>query len=198
MTGLLRNFANATARSGEVVEFADAGGTAFVWDVGSPGLFESLQGAVHSMRQYLAERSLDQGVKAAREGIEAVLDYLGGEAKFTSARDHFGLDAGYYIARNCTNYDFVALDTVEQLGVVRHVEQIRHYQHHPFAREAFLAACAAGLTFSKASDEAHRSAGFWVSRCGDAEVIAAYEKAGGTFTSTEREIAHAAQSIKVA
>jgi hypothetical protein len=77
MTGLLGNFETVTLRSGEAVEFVGSEGTSFVWDTGSPGLIEGLQEAVGALRQYLAERSLDAGVRAAREGIESVLGLSG-------------------------------------------------------------------------------------------------------------------------
>lgn len=198
MPGLLKHFEDVSVRSGEAVAFEDVGGTSFVWDTGSPGLIESLQEAVGAVRQYLAERSLDAGVRAAREGIESVLEHLASGKRFTTARDSFGLDAGYYIARLCTNYDFAALGTVEQLGAVKHVEWLRHYNQHPYAREAFFAACAAGLVFTGASDEAGRSAGFWISHTADPEVIAAYENAGGSFTAAESEAMGRAVSTRVA
>lgn len=198
MTGLLNNFSQATARSGAVIDFVDEGGTCFVWNTGSPGLIESLQGAVSNIRQYLAERSLDDGVKSARDGIEAVLDFLATGAKFTTARDVFGLDAGYYIAKYCTNYDFAALDAVERIGAVKHVEWVRYYNNHPYAREAFLAACAAGLVFSGAKDESSRTAGFWVCQSSDPEIIAAYEAAGGTFTTAEQAILGRHSTTRVA
>ena len=198
MPGWLGNFETVTLRSGEAIEFVGSEGASFVWDTGSPGLIEGLQEAVGALRQYLAERSLDAGVRAAREGIESVLDYLGSDKRFTTARDSFGLDAGYYVARFCTNYDFAALDTVEQLGAVKHVEWLRHYNQHPYAREAFFAACAAGLVFTGASDEAGRSAGFWISHSPDPEVIAAYEKAGGRFTAAESEAMSRSISTRVA
>lgn len=180
MTNKLQDiFAETTARSGDWVSFSSRSTGAFIWQVDDQGPFQALHDAVSSVRQYLLDRRLDAGVKAAREGIESVMAYLAQGGTFTTARDAEGLDAGYYIARTCLPYDFTALGVVEMSGAVQHVSKVRYYHQDPRGVEVFKAACAAGLRFTKARDIEGHDAAFFIAQTGHAEVQSLFVAAGG-------------------
>ena len=149
--------------------------------------FSLLYHAVNDMRQWLNERGLHAGVKAARSGQEDIAIYIAKGGTFTLARDPLGLDAGYYIARSCLNYDFVCLGDVAKVGGVSYVQPTRYYNHTPTGPSLFRAALGAGLKFSNARDSDGRTAGFYVARCNDPELVALYRQAGGTFSPLDRE-----------
>lgn len=184
-TGLNEVFALVSQRSGEAAEFADDSSATFVWQAERPGVVESLLGAVASLRDLWAERDLHPCVVAAREGVDAVVGYILKGKRFVVSRDADNLDAGYYIARYCLPYDFIAMGVVAQCGSVAQVERLRYYNQHPDGRAAFLSALEAGLTFSDCLDAEGHNAGFYIARSGDEEMIARYEAAGGSFRQPE-------------
>lgn len=186
-TELNRAFATAIQSKDASLRFAGET-SAFIWQAPDNGLFQSLYDAVSDIRQRLAERGLPAGTRAARDGQQAVADFLTTKDSFTQVRDSFGLDAGYYIARSCLNYDFIALGEVERIGAIAHVEPMRYYNQTPNGTSLFRAALGAGLRFTEASDSESRSAGFYVARCGDPEIVALYRQAGGTFRPTDLEV----------
>lgn len=194
-TGLNEIFTLTAARSGQVFEYAGEPSRAFVWQPDKPGVVDTLLGAVESLRSLWVERGLDAGVLAARDGVDAVINHILKGKRFTTARDASGLDAGYYVARYCLPYDFVAVGVVAQCGAVSEVQRLRYYNQHPDGRAAFLSALDAGLTFSDCADDEHHNAGFYVARSGDEEIIARYEAAGGTFRQPELEFLGRGRSL---
>lgn len=185
--GLNLVFAEVAARSGDVFEYvADEGSPAF-WQSEQPSAVEVLLGAVANLRTYWAERGLDAGVIAAREGIDAVITHILKGRRFTTARDAEGLDAGYYAARYCLPYDFTAIGVVARCGAIDQVARLRYYNQHPDGRAAFFSALDAGLTFSDCVDDEGHNAGFYIARSGDEEAIARYEATGGTFRDADAE-----------
>jgi hypothetical protein len=189
-TELNKAFAGAVQASSEAVRYD--GGTLTLWREPEGGLFQTLYNAVGDLRQRLSELGLHPGVIAARDGVDSLAAFIAKGGTFTAARDSFGLDAGYYVAQACLNYDFVALGEVERIGAVAHVEPLRYYNHSPDGPSLFRAALGAGLKFSEACDVETRNAGFYVAHCGDSELIALYRQAGGTFNAPELEALKAA------
>lgn len=187
MNSLNQTFTSIATPSGVVTEY-DSGTRGFAWQDERPTVMELLSSAVHDVRQFWVERGLHAGVKAARDGVSGVVDYIVKGGRFATGRDVDGLDAGYYVARYCTPYDFVAVGTVERIGPVARVERLRYYNQHPDGRAAFVAAVEAGLSFTDCADDEGRTAGFYIARCNDAELIALYEQAGGTFRQRELEV----------
>lgn len=157
-------FAQAVRSNGTWVEYAANNDSSFIWGAGQQSSFQPLFDAVGAVRQYLVERRLDAGLRAARHGIEATLDFINAGGKFTTARDEHGLDAGYYLARNCTPYDFVALGVVEMTGSIQHVAQVRYYHQDPLGMDVLQAALEAGLTFTGAQDSIGHDACFFLTR----------------------------------
>jgi len=185
--GLNEVFALTSTRSGAVAEYVAEGSGTFVWQQDRASVMDTLMGAVADLRTYWVERSLDPGVIAARTGVDAVVTHILKGKRFNTARDATDLDAGYYIARYCLPYDFVALGVVARCGAVSQVERVRFYNQHPDGHAAFMSALDAGLTFTDCVDEDGHSAGFFVARSDDEQVIARYEAAGGTFRQPELE-----------
>ncbi len=185
--GLNQVFALASARSGQVAEYASERGGTFIWQEERGGVIDTLMEAVTSMRTLWVERALDASVIAAREGVDAVVTHILKGRRFSTARDADGLDAGYYVARYCMPYDFIALGVVAQCGAVSQVERLRYYNQHPDGRAALLSALDAGLKFTDCVDAEGHNAGFFIARSGDEEIIARYEAAGGSFRQPELE-----------
>lgn len=198
-TGLNDVFALASTPSGEAAAFvSDTVGT-FVWQQERAGVVDTLLDAVADLRTFWAERGLDAGVIAARTGVDAVVTHILKGRRFNTARDAANLDAGYYIARYCLPYDFVAMGVVARCGAVAQVERVRFYNQHPDGHAAFLSALDAGLRFTDCVDEDGHNAGFFIARCGDDEIIAKYEAAGGTFRQPELDyLGRARKSAAVA
>lgn len=195
MNNVNQVFAQASARSGELLEFgADVSFTV----PATPSLYQNLIDAVSDMRVWLAERSFSPALKAARGGVEAVVPFLLHGGRFDQAHDNDGLDAGYWLARLCVPYDFVAYGAVAVAGPVQQVRPVRYYNQHVDGRAAFMAALEAGLTFSQCLDDEGHDAGFFVARCGDDEVLARYEQAGGVFRSRELQWLGHGKASKVA
>ncbi len=183
MPCLQQIFADTTQRSGAVVEYGSDEPIQLITP--QPSLLRDLAAAVGNLRDYLAERKLHKGLKAARAGVHATVEYLIHGGRFDSSRDEFGLDAGYYLARECMPYDFIALGAVAVSGPVRDVRPLRYYNQHVDGRAAFVAACEAGVSFSQCRDDDGHDAGFYIARCNDAELIALYERCGGVFRDRE-------------
>lgn len=196
--GLNEVFALTSARSGRVAEFAGAHTGTFIWQNDRPGVVESLLGAVNNMRTMWVERALDAGVIAARESVDAIVTHILKGKRFNTARDADNLDAGYYVARYCLPYDFVALGVVAQCGAVAQVDRLRYYNQHPDGRAALLSALDAGLTFTDCVDDEGHNAGFFVARSGDEEIIARYEAAGGAFRQPELEYLGRTRKVRAA
>jgi hypothetical protein len=196
MNNVNQVFAVASARSGELQEYVIGELRAFAPE--TPSLYQGLIDAVAEMRVWFAERSYSPALKAARGGVEAVVPFLLKGGRFDSARDNDGLDAGYWMVRQCLPYDFVALGVVAQAGPIQQVQPVRYYNQHVDGRAAFMAALEAGLSFSQCRDEEGHDAGFFVARCGDDEVIARFEQAGGQFRQRELEWLGRVSSRKVA
>ncbi len=186
-TELRRAFAGATQNAEESLRF-DGGSCMFVWQAGRGGPWQALYDAVNDIRQRLRERGLSPGTRAARDGQESLADFIASGGVFTRDRDSFGLDAGYYVARFCLDYDFVALGEVARIGALGYVTPLRYYNRTPDGPALFRAALGAGLRFSGAADSEGRTAGFYVARCGDPELVALYRQAGGTFCTLDREV----------
>ncbi len=190
-TELNRAFETASQTTGTGTSYQGET-SAFIWQDGQAGMFQTLYTAVGDLRRYISEIGLHTGVKAARDGQEALAAYIAKGGTFNQMRDSFGLDAGYYIAQCCLNYDFMALGEVERIGAVAHVEPVRYYNHTPDGVSLFRAALGAGLKFSEACDREGRYAGFFVAHCNEPELIALYRQAGGTFKALERDVLKAA------
>lgn len=176
-------FASVALRSGAVIEYVPDERIVLAGE--APSLYQDLIDAVGNLRTYLAERKLHKGLKAARGDVHSVVDYLLSGGRFDSSRDEQGLDAAYYITRSCLPYDFVALGAVAVSGPVRDVRPLRYYNQHVDGRAAFVAALEAGMTFSECRDSDGHDAGFFIARCGDEQIIALYERAGGRFRERE-------------
>lgn len=187
ITELGRAFAAAVQTSEESPRF-DSGSSQFCWQAGRDSPWQVLYEAVNDLRQRIRERGLSPGTRAARDGQETLADFIAAGGTFTLDRDSFGLDAGYYIARACLDYDFVALGEIARSGALGYVAPVRYYNRTPEGPALFRAALGAGLRFSKAADSEGRTAGFYVARCGDPELVALYRQAGGTFDALDREI----------
>lgn len=187
-------FTQAIIRSGQGCEYLCAAADFHTQRerTSSETVFDLLYSAVNDIRQWINERGLDAGTKAAREGQESIASFIALGGSFTSMRDSFGLDAGYYIARLCLNYDFIALGDVARVGNISQVEPVRYYNHSPLGHALFKAALGAGLHFSNAKDTEGRSAGFYVARCKNPEIIALYRQAGGMFSPYDRDALAAA------
>lgn len=183
--GLNQVFTTTSSRSGSVLEYTAEDRLDFNRVETAPSAFDTLLNAVADLRQYWQERNLDAGVLAARDGVDEVITHILKGKRFTTARDAAGLDAGYYIARYCLPYDFVATGVVARCGVVEQVARLRYYNQHPDGLAAFLSAIEAGVSFTDCLDDEGHNAGFYIARCGDEEVIARYEAAGGTFRRPE-------------
>lgn len=196
MMSINQAFVSASVRSGEALEFEAEGWPDFV--PATPSLYQDLLDAVADLRRYWRERSLSASLRAAREGVDSVVAFLLHGGRFDTSRDTEGLDAGYWLARRCVPYDFIALGTVARSGPLQDVRPVRYYNQHVDGRAVFLAACEAGLTFSACRDSDGLDAGFFIARCGDEELIARFEGAGGCFRERELKWLGRAPARKVA
>jgi hypothetical protein len=183
MAVLPQVFATVSLRSGAVIEYVPD--DRIILTTTAPSFYQDLFDAVGNLRSYLAERKLHKGLRAARGTVHTIVEYLLVGGQFNSSRDDAGLDAGYYVTRACVPYDFVGLGAVAVSGPVRDVRPLRYYNQHVDGRAAFVAALEAGLTFSQCRDEDGHDAGFFIARCGDEELIALFERAGGVFRERE-------------
>jgi len=196
MNGLNKVFAQTAARSGDAVEYS--GDVVAFAPPAAPSLYQNLFEAVAEMRSYWQERSYSKGLKAARGGVDSVVAYLLHGGRFDSARDQDGLDSGYWLARLCVPYDFMAHGAVAQSGPVQDVRMVRYYNQHVDGRAAFVAALEAGLTFSQCRDDEGHDAGFYIARSGDVELIDLFERAGGQFRQRELAVLGRVQDRRVA
>ena len=181
-------FTSTAASQGEVTEYATSRNYAFGWQDQRPSVIDILTSAVSDAQQFWAERGMHPSIKAARGGVNTTIDYILKGGRFQSGRDAVGLDAGYYVTLLCAPYDFTAMAVVERIGPVGRADWHRFYNSHPDGRAAFVAAIEAGLTFSSCRDEDGHTAGFFIAHSRDEELIALYEKAGGTFRPSELEV----------